>query len=78
MTAAGLDDVLFEDADDFRARAVVMPPGKRVNNPFTLVQASVSERYSGSALVIAGACWASMSPCRMLPSECLEQALEAL
>lgn len=41
MTAAGLDDVLFEDADDFRASAVVMPPGKRVNNPFTLVQASV-------------------------------------
>ena len=39
LKAAALNDALFEEANDWACTAVWMPPCKRVDNPFTLVQA---------------------------------------
>ena len=39
LKAASLNSAIFEEANDFACCAVWMPPGKRVDNPFTLIQA---------------------------------------
>ncbi|KAK5122331.1 hypothetical protein LTR85_004242 [Meristemomyces frigidus] len=41
LTAAGLNGAIFEEADDFSSCSVVMPPGCRVDNPWTLLPAGI-------------------------------------
>ena len=39
LKAGSLNDAIFEEANEWSCCAVWMPPGKRVDNPFTLLQA---------------------------------------
>ena len=41
LKAAALNDASFVEANDFSCCAVWMPPGKRVDNPFTILQAGL-------------------------------------
>jgi len=38
-TAAALNAAIFEEADDWASASVFLPPGKRVDNPWTLIPA---------------------------------------
>jgi GNAT superfamily N-acetyltransferase len=40
-TAAGLNDAIFEEAEDFSSISIVLPPGKSVDNPWTLIPAGL-------------------------------------
>jgi len=37
LTAAGLNGGVFEEADDYSSAQVIIPPGKKVDNPWTLI-----------------------------------------
>jgi hypothetical protein len=39
LTAASMNQAKFEEADDWKACGVLMPPGCRVDNPLTIIQA---------------------------------------
>jgi hypothetical protein len=39
IKAAALNDAVFQEANDWSCIAVWMPPGRRVDNPWTLYQA---------------------------------------
>ena len=39
LAAAGLNGGIFEEADDFSSAQVVVPPGKKVDNPWTIIPA---------------------------------------
>lgn len=41
LTAAGLNGALFDEADDWSSCSVIMAPGQRVDNPWTLMQAGL-------------------------------------
>ncbi|KAI6833686.1 hypothetical protein KC332_g4323 [Hortaea werneckii] len=41
LTAAGMNDALFLETDNYSSAAVVMPPEKRVDNPWTLIPAGL-------------------------------------
>ena len=38
LTAGGLNGAAFNEADGWQSCAVLMHPGRRIDNPFTLVQ----------------------------------------
>lgn len=40
-TAAALNAAVFEEADDWASASVYLPPGKRIDNPWTLVPAGI-------------------------------------
>lgn len=40
-TAAALNDAVFEEAENFSSITIIMLPGKRVDNPWTLIPAGV-------------------------------------
>jgi ribosomal protein S18 acetylase RimI-like enzyme len=40
-TAAALNDATFHEADSFSSIAIVLPPGKTVDNPWTLIPAGI-------------------------------------
>ena len=39
LKAAGMNNAIFDDAADWKACGVLMPPGKRVDNPWTILPA---------------------------------------
>lgn len=39
LTAAAMNQASFDEIDDWKACGVLMPPGCRVDNPFTIIQA---------------------------------------
>ena len=40
-TAAALNSAIFEEASDFSSCSILMPPGKTVDNPWTLIPAGI-------------------------------------
>jgi ribosomal protein S18 acetylase RimI-like enzyme len=40
-TAAALNAAIFEEADDWASASVFLPPGKRIDNPWTLIPAGL-------------------------------------
>ncbi|CZR67316.1 uncharacterized protein PAC_17215 [Phialocephala subalpina] len=41
ITAAALNDASFTEIDEFKCCVTMMPPGKKVDNPFTMIQAGL-------------------------------------
>lgn len=41
ITAAALNDAIFTEIDDFKSCITMMPPGKKVDNPWTMVPAGL-------------------------------------
>ena len=39
LTAAAMNKAIFHEADDWKVCGVLMPPGRRVDNPMTIMQA---------------------------------------
>ena len=39
LTAAGMNKAIFDEADDWKCCGVLMPPKRRVDNPWTILQA---------------------------------------
>lgn len=59
LTGAALNDATFSEINGFKSCLVVMPPGKRMDNPWTMVQAGLFQKMAN---VGWGPCSVSFSP----------------
>lgn len=59
LTAAGMNDAVFTEIGDYKSCIVMMPPEKRVDNPWTIIPAGLIQMMWNAGL---GPCWVSSSP----------------